>query len=140
VKFSALPGGYRGTGGSFYSVSSYGGWWSSSQYDASGAWYRILLYDRDSVTRNYVSKSLGFSVRFMRTATTFEQSYFADGEFVCQVMDVDGNVYDLVKIGTQVWSVQNLATTRYNDSQMQHGRHWKHLPIATITMTLLTYS
>jgi len=51
----------------------------------------------------------------MRAATAFEQSHFADGEFVGQAFDVDGNVYDLVKIGTQVWSVQNLATTRYND-------------------------
>jgi uncharacterized protein (TIGR02145 family) len=115
VKFTALPGGYRKADGSFVSMIYLGLWWSSSQYDASYALNRYMNYDNANVNRYYYRKSQGFSVRFMRAATAFEQSHFADGEFVGQVMDVDGNVYDLVKIGTQVWSVQNLATTRYND-------------------------
>jgi uncharacterized protein (TIGR02145 family)/uncharacterized repeat protein (TIGR02543 family) len=34
---------------------------------------------------------------------------------VATLTDIDGNVYHKVKLGTQVWTVENLKTTRYND-------------------------
>ncbi len=32
------------------------------------------------------------------------------------VTDIEGNIYHTMKIGSQVWMVENLKTTRYNDS------------------------
>jgi uncharacterized protein (TIGR02145 family) len=64
--FTALPGGYRATNGSF-SHASYGGyWWSSSESDGSYAWGRSLYYDRAQVSRYYYGKSRGFSVRCLK--------------------------------------------------------------------------
>ena len=65
--FSALPGGYRYSGEfSFHGVD--GIWWSATEENASGAWYRSLDYASDYLGRSYGynSKSFGFSVRLMQ--------------------------------------------------------------------------
>jgi len=46
------------------------------------------------------------------------------------VTDIDGNVYHTIKIGTQVWTVENLRTTKYNDGSA--------IPFITDNSTWLT--
>jgi uncharacterized protein (TIGR02145 family) len=60
--FTALPGGYRYTSGSFLNQSDVAAYWSSSESGGT-AWGRSLFYDNPKVGRVGYGKSLGFSVR-----------------------------------------------------------------------------
>jgi uncharacterized protein (TIGR02145 family) len=60
-----LPGGYRMSAGSFLLIGSYGGWWSSSQDNIDGAWYRYL-YSSGDLNGNSLNETYGFSVRCLR--------------------------------------------------------------------------
>jgi len=64
--FSGLPGGGRGSDGTFDDVGDGGYWWSSTEYDTSLAWYRGLGYDNGGVVRLNDNKRIGFSVRCLR--------------------------------------------------------------------------
>ena len=64
--FTALPGGRRDYGGSFYIIRYHGYWWSSTEYGTNFAWRRYLRYDYSYVNRDYNFKSMGFSVRCLR--------------------------------------------------------------------------
>jgi uncharacterized protein (TIGR02145 family) len=64
--FSALPGGYRGTYGSFYDIGLNGRWWSSTEYSSPYAWHRGMTYGSGNVYRDYLGKGNGFSVRCLR--------------------------------------------------------------------------
>ena len=64
--FTALPGGYRNSSGSFYYLGNYGYWWSSSEGSGTGAWGRYLGYGNVQVRRNLYDKTYGFSVRCLK--------------------------------------------------------------------------
>lgn len=64
--FTGLPGGLRYDVGSFFDVGCYGYWWSSTEYDASNAWFRDLSCGRGTVGRSFFNKQNGFSVRCLR--------------------------------------------------------------------------
>jgi len=65
-KFRALLGGYSYSG-SFYYLSSYGYWWSSTEADATDAWLRLLGSSAATVNRHYrYGKAYGFSVRCLK--------------------------------------------------------------------------
>ncbi len=64
--FSALPGGYRYSGGGYDSVGNYGYWGSSTQVGSSFAWNRSLYFDDTDLDRFYYDTQGGFSVRCLR--------------------------------------------------------------------------
>jgi uncharacterized protein (TIGR02145 family) len=68
--FSALPGGYRLSDGSFLDISYFAFFWSATEYGYDGAWGRFLDDVYGFVIRdlglNYNFKSVGASVRCLR--------------------------------------------------------------------------
>jgi uncharacterized protein (TIGR02145 family) len=64
--FSALPGGYRDLDGSFYDISGYAWFWTTTEFDSSNAWYRGLEYSNSNVDRDYYYKTVGASVRCLK--------------------------------------------------------------------------
>mgnify|MGYP003852083071 FL=1 len=59
--FTAMPGGYRITGGLFYSLGYTGAWWSSSL--SGSVAYRNLSNNSGAMSFGYSSPSEGYSVR-----------------------------------------------------------------------------
>ncbi len=64
--FSALPGGFRDSDGSFVVLGIYGGWWSASEFIFTDAWYHGLGSSHAGIFRLSNVKGCGFSVRCIR--------------------------------------------------------------------------
>jgi uncharacterized protein (TIGR02145 family) len=61
--FSALPGGYRVTNGTFGNIGIYTYFWSSSESSSANAFYRYLNYLLSNINRYGYNKDVGFSAR-----------------------------------------------------------------------------
>jgi uncharacterized protein (TIGR02145 family) len=64
--FTALPGGYRDSNGSFFMVQNSGYFWSSTQSQTNGSWVRSLSTNSVSVGRSGADNSFGISVRCVK--------------------------------------------------------------------------
>ena len=66
--FTALPGGFRYNDGTYNGIGSNGYWWSSTELDASYAYYRYMIYNSGSVYwySYYYDKANGYSVRCIK--------------------------------------------------------------------------
>ena len=64
--FSALPGGYGISNGSFLNVGNFGYWWSATEGNSNGAYSRGIYYSCSNVYRDDLSESFLLSVRCVR--------------------------------------------------------------------------
>jgi len=64
--FAALPGGNGNSDGGFNAVGHGGLWWNSSEYDASGAYFRFMYYGDKDVYWNDNYKDYLLSVRCVK--------------------------------------------------------------------------
>jgi len=64
--FTGLPGGHRHQYGSFFYLTKFGYFWSSSEYGSNGARYRGLSYSYGQVNSGSFNKEYGFSVRCLK--------------------------------------------------------------------------
>lgn len=63
--FTALPAGFSNSRG--WNITTYAYFWSSTEYNSTQAWYRVLQNEVASVLRTYNNtKNLGFSIRCIR--------------------------------------------------------------------------
>jgi uncharacterized protein (TIGR02145 family) len=111
--FTGLPSGlrYESTGsGMFDLITTEGYFWTSTvNLDNTGADSFILETNTESSNINpEVFLNFGFPVRCIRDTS----SGWIVGE---TITDYDGNTYNTIKIGNQIWTKQNLAVTHYNE-------------------------
>jgi uncharacterized protein (TIGR02145 family) len=64
--FTALPGGWRNSNGTFYEITNFGIWLSSTEFSAANVTCQYMGYYYIFVDKNYPLKSDGHSVRCVR--------------------------------------------------------------------------
>jgi uncharacterized protein (TIGR02145 family) len=64
--FAGLPSGFRLFNGSFSYIGNFGLCWSSTEENATSAWYRFLAHNILRVGKDSINKSSGLSVRCLR--------------------------------------------------------------------------
>lgn len=64
--FSAMPGGYGTSNGSFSNIVITGRWWSANEYDSEWAYSIFMNYNYDSADYEYDEKFLLLSVRCVK--------------------------------------------------------------------------
>ena len=127
-KLHFIGNGYRAysAGGAFNSFKEEGSIWTSSTYtgDTTLAHVMGLMYNSAVVTSTYFNKKYGIAVRCIKdNSNGWHEGYV--------LKDIDNNSYNTILVGTRIWMVQNLKTTKYKDGttipEITNGTTWTGL-------------
>lgn len=115
LNFKALPSGNRSNTGAYQNIGAYGWIWTNSATPPFGAVALRISYNSETISAPNPNFENGFSVRCLRNLIDNE-ALLEDGTIIENAYtDIDGNIYNAVKIGTQVWINSNLKVTKYAD-------------------------
>ena len=106
TNFTALGSGYRNSSdGIFSKIKLTAYYWNGNSYDSTNGYISKLYYDSTLIDNDYADINNALSVRLIKDDSNDEGT----------VTDYDGNIYDTITIGSQVWTKQNFKCTHYNN-------------------------
>jgi uncharacterized protein (TIGR02145 family) len=110
--FAALGSGKRNESGLYQSIGIICGFWNtrdeSIEYGGVGIIFNNVDYFYQAIN-SVTYKKNGYNIRCLKNSTSLTNGQTGT------VIDIDGNVYPTICIGTQEWMAASLKVTHYND-------------------------
>ncbi len=124
--FTGLPGGLRGSSGSYGPIGGNGFWWSATEFNEYNSWEYHLTHDFEQFFRNNANKQMGFSVRCIKSDAVLPNVLTAEIVEITALTAVSGgNVVDdggaPVTARGIVWSIYENPTLENNEGFTNDG-------------------